>query len=176
MSEPLPAPVDGRAPAGGRPDTATLLRRGLLGLAALGIAGTLLELVFLRHWGGISQLIVWPGVIVLGAALVLMVIHPTRTSVQVVRALALVAIATSFLGVGLHVLENLDAGPLDRAYATAWDGLPTIRQWWLAITGGVGPAPVLAPGALAEIALALGLATIRHPALEARSARAARAR
>jgi hypothetical protein len=41
-------------------DTATLLRRGLLLLAAVGIAGTGVELVFLRHWSSLTQLIVWP--------------------------------------------------------------------------------------------------------------------
>jgi hypothetical protein len=64
-------------------------------------------------------------------------------------------------------VENLGAGPLDRNYATTWDGLSFMEQLWLATTGGVGPAPVLAPGSLAEIALAILLATIRHPALEA---------
>ncbi len=44
--------------------------------------------------------------------------------------------------------------------------MSAVEQLWLAITGGVGPAPVLVPGTLAEISLALILATVRHPALE----------
>lgn len=40
-----------------------------------------------------------------------------------------------------------------------------MEQLWLATTGAGGPAPVLAPGALAEIAPAILLATVRHPAL-----------
>jgi len=62
------------------------------------------------------------------------------------------------------VAENLTAGPLDRDYAATWSSMPAVEQWWLAMTGGVGPAPTLAPGALLEISLALALATIRHPA------------
>jgi hypothetical protein len=77
-----------------------------------------------------------------------------------VRTLAVVALVVSTTGVALHVIENLDAGPLDRAYAATWDTMSPLAQWWTAITGGVGPAPVLAPGALAEIALALALGTV----------------
>ncbi|HEY3336181.1 MAG TPA: hypothetical protein VGK16_13195 [Candidatus Limnocylindrales bacterium] len=147
-------------------DTPTLLRRGLLGLAALGLARTVLELAFLRHWSGATQLLVWPGVIALAAALLALVRHPSARAVRIARAMALVVVAIAVVGVGFHVLENLDAGPLDRAYAATWDRLIGLGQLWLATTGGVGPAPVLAPGALAEIALCLLLATLRHPALE----------
>jgi hypothetical protein len=146
-------------------DTATLLRRGLLGLAVLGAAGTILELVFLRHWNGATQLIVWQGVAALLVALVLLVRSPSAGGVRAARWLALVVVVIAVVGIGLHVNENLDAGPLDRNYAATWDGLTALEQWWLAITGGVGPAPVLAPGALAEIALCLLLATLRHPGL-----------
>ncbi len=146
-------------------DSAPLLRRGLLALAALGLAGTTVELVFLRHWSGPTQLIVWPGVIVLGIGLALMALRPSRGAVRAVQMLALMAVAVALTGMVLHVHENLDAGPLDRVFAATWDGLAALDQWWLAITGGVGPAPVLAPGALAEIALALLLATVRHPGL-----------
>ena len=69
-------------------------------------------------------------------------------------------------GVALHALANVDAGPLDRVFATRWSTMSPIEQWWEALTGGVGPAPVLAPGVLAEVSLALAIATIRHPALE----------
>ncbi len=69
-------------------------------------------------------------------------------------------------GIGVHVWANLQAGPLDRDFESTWAALPILQQWWLASTGQVGPAPTLAPGALTEIALALLIATIRHPALE----------
>jgi len=64
-----------------------------------------------------------------------------------------------------HVLENLDAGPLDRNYAATWDSMSPIDQWFTAVTGGVGRAPTLAPGVLAEMGLGLLLATVRHPSL-----------
>ena len=70
----------------------------------------------------------------------------------------------ALLGIGFHVRENLNAGPLDRHYAATWDTLSPLEQVWDAATGAVGPAPTLAPGALLEISLALYLATLRMPA------------
>lgn len=146
-------------------DSATLLRRGVCALAALGIAGTTVELVFLRHWQTATQLIVWPALVVLGFALVALVRRPTSQTVQAVRVLAATIAAIALLGVALHVIENLGAGPLDRNFAATWDSMSAVEQWWAAITGGVGPAPVLAPGVLAEMSLALAIATLRHPSL-----------
>jgi hypothetical protein len=147
-------------------DTPTLLRRGVLALAWLGLLGTATELVFLRHWQSATQLIVWPFVGVLAVAAVLVSLRPTARSIAIVRWLAIAVVMASVVGVGLHVVENLDAGPLDRNYASIWSSMTAFDQWWAAITGGVGPAPVLAPGALAEISLALLLATVRHPLLQ----------
>lgn len=63
----------------------------------------------------------------------------------------------------------MDAGPPGRTYAAVWPSTSAFDQWWVAITAGVGPAPVLAPGAPAEISLALFLATVRHRVFEARA-------
>ena len=77
-------------------------------------------------------------------------------------------VAIGGLGIWFHVQENLDAGPLDRHYAATWDSMSSLDQLWAATTGGVGPAPILAPGVLVEISLALLLATVAHPALGGR--------
>jgi len=69
------------------------------------------------------------------------------------------------LGVAEHVYANYDAGELDRNYASTWDRLPTLTRWELAVTKTVGPAPPFAPGALAEAAFAVILATAGHPTL-----------
>lgn len=150
-----------RALAG--PDVATTLRRGILGLAVLGIVGTSIELVFLRHWTEATQLIVWPAMLLLAVGVWIVARQPTRARIQWARRLAGVVLVVAALGVLIHVNANLEAAPLDADYEATWSTLPTIQQWWLAITGGVGPAPTLAPGALAEIALALLLATFAHP-------------
>jgi hypothetical protein len=152
-------------------DTPTLLRRGVLALAWLGLVGTTTELVFLRHWRSATQLVVWPFVVFLSVAAFLVSLRPSARSIVAVRWLAVAVVVASIVGIGLHVIENLDAGPLDRNYASIWSSMTPFDQWWAAITGGVGPAPVLAPGALAEISLALLLATVRHPLLEGQAGR-----
>jgi hypothetical protein len=145
-------------------DSATLLRRGVYLLAGSGIAGTTVELLLLRHWQTTTQLIVWPALVTLVIGLAWLVLRPSGRVVRSVRWLAAAIVVVSVVGVALHVVENLAAGPLDRHFAAAWDTMAPVAQWWEAVTGGVGPAPVLAPGALAEISLALLLATVRHPA------------
>jgi hypothetical protein len=154
-------------------DTATLLRAGVLALVAIGIVGTTVELVFLRHWSTATESIVWPVMLALGAAFGVLVLRPSRGVVRAVRVVAVLAAAFALIGVGFHVVENLDAGPLDRLYAARWDSMPAIEQWFDAITGAVGPAPTLAPGVLAEMGLGLLLATFRHPALATVHAEAA---
>ncbi len=146
-------------------ETATLLRRGLLLLAGIGIAGTGVELIFLRHWSSLTQLIVWPALVLLMTALVLISRARSPRAIRAALASAAVVLVVAALGVAMHVVENLAAGPLDRSYASQWQSMSFLVQLWTATTGGVGPAPVLAPGALAEISLALVVATLRHPAL-----------
>jgi hypothetical protein len=45
-----------------------------------------------------------------------------------------------------------------------------VQQLVAAVTGEVGPAPTLAPGALAQISFLLLLASVRHPVLESEQA------
>ena len=146
-------------------DTAALLRRGLLLLAAVGITGTGVELIFLRHWSSLTQLIVWPALALLVAALVLIARARSSSAIRTALGFAVAVLVVAALGVAMHVVENLAAGPLDRNYAGHWQSMSFLLQLWTATTGGVGPAPVLAPAALAEISLALVIATLRHPAL-----------
>jgi hypothetical protein len=150
-------------------DTATVLRRGVLGLVAFGLAGTTVELVFLRHWSTATEAVVWPVMLALAVAFAAIVWRPSPRVVRVVRVVALIAAVFALIGIGFHVAENLTAGPLDRAYAVRWDSMPAIEQWFDAVTGAVGPAPTLAPGVLGEMGLALLLSTVRHPALAADS-------
>lgn len=136
------------------------IRRGLLVLTGVGLLGTAIELVFLRHWSNTTAAIVWVGIIALGIAFVTLLRRPSTTALRLVRAAAAIALVVSAVGVFFHVRENLTAAPLDRKVGPTWDSLSPVAQLWMAGTGGVGPAPTLAPGSLAEIALGLLLATI----------------
>ncbi len=136
------------------------IRRGLLALTGIGLVGTTIELVFLHHWSTATAKIVWVGIIALGLAFVTLLRRPSRTALRLVRTAAAIALVVSAVGVFFHVRENLTAAPLDDKVGETWDSLSPVAKLWMAGTGGVGPAPTLAPGSLAEIALGLLLATI----------------
>lgn len=141
------------------------VRASLLLLAGLSILSLALELVFLRHWGD-TRSIVWIGMAALTVALAMLVIRPSPIRVRAAQALALGACLVAVVGLGFHVVENLDAGPLDRDYADRWEAMSDIDQLIAATTGEVGPAPTLAPGALAQIGALLLLGSIGHPGLQ----------
>jgi hypothetical protein len=151
-----------------RADPLHLLRGNLAALAALGVVGTAFELATLRHWNGAMQLVPWAALAMLAVALALHVRpvgRPPRT--RLVRALALLVLATSFFGVLEHALVNYHAGPLDQRFADTWDALSPWLRWWYAVTRTVGPAPTLAPGMLGQAAATLMLATIGQRATSA---------
>lgn len=155
-----------QAPAAGvRTDDTRALRLALLGLAALGLLGTAVELVLERHWDGTEQLIPWPFLAIGTVSLALLIVAPTRRTVRVARLLAAALFVGAAVGVWRHVAANYDAGFLDFRYAERWPSMSGLDRWWRAATKTVGPAPVLAPGVLAQVGLALLFATLRHPAL-----------
>jgi hypothetical protein len=146
-------------------DLSETLRAGVLGLGALGILGLAIELVLLRHWSAPLAATVWPALAVLAVAWVTVVRGRSRSAIIAARWLAAVGVAAAAAGIAVHVWANLDAAPLDRDAAAIWSSLPPLQQVFLAATGGVGPAPTLAPGALGQVALAVALGTVGHPAL-----------
>jgi hypothetical protein len=150
-------------------DTATpLLRRGLLGLAALTIVGIAIELYTERHWTQPVQLIAWAALVLALLAICLLLGQPSAGRVRAAQIIAAIVIVSALVGIWEHIQANYNAGPLDRRYAQTWDGMSALSQWWLAARKGVGPSPPLAPGALAQAAFCVLLATVRHPALRAK--------
>jgi hypothetical protein len=158
----------GPAPATTRSSLPTpeLLRRSLIGLAAVGAIGTALELGLLRHWSSPLAWIPWISLAVLAVATALVVIRPRPRRVRVARILAAVVAASGVIGVLVHIRENYEAAPLDFHYTATWPTTPEPIRWLLAATDTVGPNPTLAPASLAFVALALLFATLRHPVLE----------
>ena len=159
------------APPSRVPRTATsaeeLLRRALLWLASVATLGTALELVLLRHWDNPLELIPFVAIAAVSVAIVLVGRRPTARSVAAARVLGSLVLATSVFGVFVHVRANYEAAPLDFRYTASWPTTPEPLRWLLAATDTVGPSPSLAPAAIAFIALALLLATLRHPATTA---------
>jgi hypothetical protein len=143
--------------------TATILRRGLLWLTILGTVGMALELALLRHWDNELESIPFAALGILAVAIVLVARRPNARSITAARALATAVLVTSANGVFIHVRANYEAAPLDFRYTDSWPTTPEAVRWLLAATDTVGPSPTLAPAAIAFMALALLLGTIRHP-------------
>lgn len=146
------------------PSDVRLLRQALIALGVLGVLGTAVELVLERHWQSWVQGVPWVALCVLTVALALLIGRPTYRTVGVARVLAAIVILSAGWGVVEHVIGNYDAGPLDFRYSDRWAAMSASSRWWAAVTKSVGPAPPLAPLALAHSALAGLLATVRHPA------------
>jgi hypothetical protein len=144
---------------------ADLLRRGLLWLAVLGTVSTAVELALLRHWDNPLELIPFGALGVLAVAIALVARRPTGRSIVLARALAASVLVVAAVGVLVHVRANYEAAPLDFRYTDSWPTTPEPIRWLLAASDTVGPSPTLAPAAIAFMALALLLATLRHPAL-----------
>ena len=157
--------------AGSPRSTADVLRRSLIGLAALGGVGTTIELLLLRHWTNLLELIPFISLAILAVAVALLVRRPGRRSVMAARTLAGVVAASGIVGVLVHIRQNYESAPLDFRYTATWPTTPEPIRWLLAATDTVGPSPTLAPAALAFVALALVFATLRHPALDEAVAR-----
>lgn len=139
-----------------------LVRRGLVALTVIGIAATAFELASERHWNGLEQYVPWVALALLLVATAL-VLLPGDRGTTAARVLAVVVLGASVYGVIEHVLVNLEAGELDQRFADSWQSLPLVEQVLYAATKTVGPAPTLAPGVLAQVALLLLLATICPP-------------
>ncbi|MDX2194398.1 MAG: hypothetical protein NW201_13665 [Gemmatimonadales bacterium] len=130
--------------------------RALAGAALLlGLVGTVLELLLLAHWEEWTQ---WLPLLLLGASLGVLGwfrARPGPAPLRAHRALMTALAVAGVVGIGLHVRGNV---------LTQREVDPTLAGRALAREVLTRGAPVLAPGALLQLAL-IGLAwAYRHPA------------
>jgi hypothetical protein len=133
-------------------ETLAAIRRLLLGALAIGVLGTIGELIFLRHIDKPAQ---WIPLVFLGAAVPILVWHaaaPGAASVRVLQGLMLAFMALGVIGVGLHYDGNVE---FERELH------PDERGWEFIRKTVAGATPVLAPGTMVLLAL-VGLAHAYH--------------
>ncbi|CAA9346762.1 MAG: hypothetical protein AVDCRST_MAG68-3968 [uncultured Gemmatimonadetes bacterium] len=136
--------------------TDSALRRILLTIYFIGLAGLAAELFLLEHFGDVWQ---WVPLGLLAAGLLAglaLALRPGRAVVLAFRAVMAAFVAAGAVGAYLHLRGNvefeLESDPTLRGAALLWEALQ-------------GATPALAPGALAQLGL-VGLAlAYRHPAL-----------
>jgi hypothetical protein len=131
------------------------MRAMVLGVYVLGVVGTGIELFFLKHTAGFSQLI--PIVLLLMSLLVLAwhALERKSASLRAFQITMFMLVAAGLLGTFLHYRANRDF---------ELEADPKLNGKELLSKVLTGAAPALAPGAMIQLGL-LGLVyTFRHPA------------
>lgn len=137
------------------------LRRLLLWLLLVGLAGMAIELTLLRHYDSTSMVIPFLAMVVAAAGAVTRLARPSAASVRWLRASMVPMIAAGATGVWLHYMAGLD-------FQVDMD--PSLSRWqllWKVLH--MQAPPMLAPGLLVQFAL-LGLASTYRDPLTAASA------
>lgn len=127
----------------------------VLGVFVLGVLGTGVELLFLGHTQGITQLIPLVLIVMSLLALAYYGLERKAASLRTFQITMVLVLASGLLGAGLHYRANqkfeLEADPNMKGFALISKVM-------------TGAAPALAPGAMVQLGL-LGLVyTFRHPA------------
>jgi hypothetical protein len=144
------------------PDTLASIRKLLLGALAIGVVGTIGELILLRHIDSPAQ---WIPLVLLCAAVPILFWHyrsPSAASVRTTQGLMFAFIAVGVLGVGLHYDGNVD---FERELNPSEGGWTFVRKTV------AGATPVLAPGSMVLLGL-VGLAhAYRYPSMDGGASR-----
>ena len=135
-------------------ETLAVIRNLLLAALAMGVLGTISELILLGHFDELAQ---WGPIVALSLAVPILIWHaasPSAATVRTLRALMAVFIALGVVGVGLHYDGNVE---FERELN------PRERGWTFVRKTVAGATPVLAPGSMVLLGL-IGLAhAYRHP-------------
>lgn len=133
----------------------SVLRTFLLITLLVSLAGTTAELLLLEHFEDVWQ---WVPIALMVGALLTLGSHALErgpTSLNVLRGLMVLSLASGFIGVLLHYKGNVEF---------ELEMYPDLSGWKLFKDSMMGATPALAPGAMMQIGL-IGLAwTFRHPA------------
>lgn len=140
----------------GNSSTDTLTRRALLAILLVGLIGTEIELLLLKHTDGFWQLV---PVGLLGLTLILAVwcgARPGRPALRALQAVMVLFLVSGGVGIIQHMLGNLR----DEAESN-----PGLGGRGLYAAAAMGATPLLAPGIMLQLGLVGLLFTFRHPAL-----------
>jgi hypothetical protein len=135
--------------------TLVIIRRVLLAILLIGMAGTSVELMLLKHVKEATQII---PLVLLGVAFVIVGWHAARPSVSSVMTLQIVMVlfvAAGLIGMVLHYQANVEFQlEMDKSLA----GVPL---FWKVMAAKAPPA--LAPGSMSQLGF-IGLAySYRYP-------------
>lgn len=131
-----------------------VIRRVLFAILLLGLVGSAVELLLLKHTDGVWQL---APLLLIGLALVVLLWHglaPSRASRRVFQLVMILCVVSGAAGVWLHYRGNV-AWELER--------MPGIGGWELFRSAIMGATPALAPGTMLQLGLVGLLFTYLRP-------------
>lgn len=138
------------------PEPLSSIRRILLALVLLGIAGLSIELLLLEHTESATQLLPFAVLGIGLASSATVAIGPTRRSLRLFQLVMLLFVAAGLLGLFLHLRGNIEFERETNPTARGFDLL------WQSLRGGI---PLLAPAAMAQLGLVGLVFAFRHPVL-----------
>ncbi len=148
-------------------ETLDVIRRVLLAILLIGLAGTTIELLLLKHDEDLAQFI---PLVLIGIAFVAVAwheLHRGKASLRLVQITMLLFIAAGIVGMYLHYRANVE---FQREVDPAIAGRELLIKAMTAKT-----PPALAPGSMSQLGL-IGLAyTYRYPVRRRSDAHTARA-
>jgi hypothetical protein len=133
----------------------TTLRRMLLAVLVLGMAGSLADLLLLAHYEDTAQLI---PLVLLAGGILMAVLHaarPTPASVRALQGVMALVVVAALVGMGFHF----------NGAAEFQLEIDPSQSWWdvaRKVARAQSP-PVLAPGAMLQLGLIGLVYTYRHP-------------
>lgn len=134
--------------------TVVILRRAVLAILILVLAGTEAELFLLKHIEDVWQLV---PVVIIPLTLLVLAWHGLSRGTAALRTLQVLMVASLLAG-GIGVIQHYRANLIDAAESD-----PSLSGKALYLKATSGSIPALAPGTMVQIAL-LGLAyAFRHP-------------
>lgn len=136
--------------------TLVIMRRTLLALLLFGLAGTLVELLLLRHTEGLWQIVPVALIALALATAIWCAVRPGRIAIRSLQLLMWLFLLSGVAGTVLHFLGNI-------AYER--DSNPSLSGLELYLSALQGSTPSLAPGTMFLLGLVGLLHAFRHPGL-----------
>jgi hypothetical protein len=137
------------------PRTLVVIRRVLLAILLIGMLGTTIELLLLKHDEEATQLV---PLVLLGLGFATVAWHaarPTMASLMTMQILMVLFVASGLIGMVLHYQANVE---FQREMDKSLSGMPL---FWKVMAAKAPPA--LAPGAMSQLGLIGLVYSYRYP-------------
>ena len=140
-------------------NTLSVVRRCLLAILALGLAGTGVELVLLEHYESAVQFVPLVSVALAAGVLIWHLVKGGALTIRALRATMLLFLVAGIAGVGFHFRGAAEFQMEIDPSQSGWDIFKKAMR--------AKAPPVLAPGLMVQLGLVGLVYAYRHPALDA---------